>query len=297
MEKTLSAFCLLLLCAAAPAGAQLQVPLLTINRGDIIVTIEQGPVMWFLPNGTPRGFLVSLVPGTGEGLDFDPSGRLYVTRWCVDPFCGGLAGNTVEVFNALGVSGGAVGSGYDCSPHAIVFTADSSAYVAQSGCSGDILRFSPGMTQPAAFDVALENGGSWWLDIAPDRCTVFYTSVGPNVKRYDTCARVQLPDFNTAPLPGGVTHDVRVLPDGGVLVSSGAVVARLDASGTLVQTYSVPGEPALWAGLDVLADGTFWAVNYETSNVHRFDLASGAVRQSFTTGTPAHTAVAVRVRK
>jgi hypothetical protein len=255
MQKRLTVLALLL-CAGVPAGAQLQLPLVTINRGDIIVTIEQGPVMWFLPNGTPRGVLVSLIPGTGEGLDFDPSGRLYVTRWCVDPF-----------------------------------------YVAQSGCSGDILRFAPGMLQPAAFDVALENSGSWWLDIAADGCTVYYTSVGPNVKRYDTCRRAQLPDFNAAPLPGGVTHDVRVLPDRGVLVSSGAVVARLDASGALVQTYAVPGEPALWAGLDVMADGTFWAVNYETSNIHRFDLASGVVRQSFNTGTPAHTAVAVRVRK
>ncbi len=290
---------LLLLCAAATTSAQLQLPgtPLSFRRGDIIVTLEPGPVLWFLPNGTPRGVLVSLIPGTGEGLDFDPSGRLYVTRWCTDPFCGGVAGNTVEMFNTLGISMGAVGSGYDCSPHAIVFTADSAAFVGQSGCTGDILRFAPGMTQPQAFDVALDNSGSWWIDVAPDRCTVYYTSLGPNVKRYDTCARVQLPDFNAAPLPGGVTHDLQILPDGGVLVSSGDVVARLNAAGALVQTYSVPGEPALWAGLDLSGDGTFWAANYETSNVYRFDLATGAVRQVFNTLTPAHTVVGIRVRK
>lgn len=288
---------LLLLCTAITASAQLQLPSpLAFGRGDIIVTLEPGPVLWFLPNGTPRGVLVSLVPGTGEGLDFDPSGRLYVTRWCTDPFCGGLAGNTVEMFNTLGISMGAVGSGYDCSPHAIVFAPDSTAWVGQSGCTGDILRFAPGMAEPEAFDVALDNGGTWWLDVAPDRCTVFYTSVGPNVKRYNTCARAQLADFNAAPLPGGVTHDLQILPDGGVLVSSGDVVARLDRSGALVRTYSVP-EPTLWAGLDLPGDGTFWAANYETSNVYRFDLATGAVRQVFNTQTPPHTVVGIRVKK
>ena len=126
---------------------------------------------------------------------------------------------------------------------------------------------------------------------------MFYTSWGPSVKRFDVCAGMQLPDFNVAPVPGGAAQDLRVLPDGGVLVSSGEVIARLDASGMLTQTYGVAGEPSLWAGLDLVGDGTFWAGNYESSYVHRFDLTTGAVVSGFNAGTPAHTVVAVRVKK
>ena len=94
-----------------------------------------------------------------------------------------------------------------------------------------------------------------------------------------------------------MTQDLRALPDGGVLVSSGEVIARLDASGTLVQTYGIPGEQSLWSGLDLVGDGTFWVGNYESSNVYRFDIASGAVRTGFNTLAPTHTVVGVRVKK
>jgi DNA-binding beta-propeller fold protein YncE len=53
----------------------------------------------------------------------------------------------------------------------------------------------------------------------------------------------------------------------------------------------------LWAGLDLVGDGTFWVANYDTSNVYRFDLTTGVVRDVFNTGTAPHTAVGVRVKK
>jgi hypothetical protein len=282
-----------LIALLARPGAAARV---SFERGDIFVALEPGPVQWRLADGTLRSVLASTVPGTGEGLGFDPSGNLYVTRWCADPGCS-HTGNTVEMFSALGVSMGAVGRGYNCGPHAIVFRPDATAYVGQAGCTGDVLRFAPGIVDPDAFDVTPDNQGSFWVDLASDGCTLFYTSVGPNVKRYDTCTRTQLPDFNVAPLPGGVTHDLRVLQDGGVLVSSGQLIARLDAFGALVQTYSGPPESTLWAGLDLVGDGTFWAANYFSGNVYKFDLANGAVLGSFSTGPAPNVAVAVRVMR
>jgi hypothetical protein len=268
---------------------------LTFTPGDVVVSLENGPVQWWQPNGMFNRMLVTRIQGTGEGLDFDAAGNLYVTRWCVDDACS--SGNTVEMFNILGVSQGAVGSGYDCAPHAIVFDATGAAYVGQAGCTGAVLRFANWSSSPTVSPVEPEFQGSFWIDLAPDRCTLLYTSIGPNVKRFDVCTGVQLPNFNAAPLPGGVTHDLRLLPDGGVLVASGAVIARLNASGALVQTYSVAGEPSLWTGVDLVGDGTFWAANYESSNIHRFNLTSGALISSFNTGTPAHTAVAVAVKR
>jgi outer membrane protein assembly factor BamB len=178
-----------------------------------------------------------------------------------------------------------------------VFDAAGSAYVGQAGCRQTIVKLVPSDIWPTEYVVAPDHQGPFWIDLAHDACTIFYTSYGPNVKRFDACANAQLPDFNLAPLPGGATQDLRVLPDGGVLVSSGAVIARLNSSGTLIQTYQGPAESTLWAGLDLVDDGTFWAANYYSSNVYKFDLATGTMLASFNTGTPPNTVVGVRVKK
>ena len=264
--------------------------------GDLVVSFEKGPVQWRNPDGTLNAVLVGLVQGsTSEGMRFDAAGNLYVTHWGADPTC--TIANTVEKFNTNGVSQGTVGSGYNCNPHALAFDAAGNLYVGQADCTGNILEFSLGQP-PTAYAVAAENRGSFWIDLASDGCTIFYTSWGPNVKQFNVCTNTQLADFNLAPMPGGETQALRLLPDGGVLVSSGAVIARLDATGALVQTYSVStGEAQFWAGLDLVGDGTFWAINYYSSNVYKFDLTTGAVLASFNTGTPTATAVDVRVSR
>jgi hypothetical protein len=281
----------LLLAAGGTPSAQI-----AFARGDLIVSLETGPVLWWRANGTFNRVLVGTEIGTGEGMAFDAAGTLYVTRWCIGLCAEAGTGNTVERFNTMGLPSGRFGSGYDCSPHAIVFDRMGHAYVGQAGCSGNILKLVAG--QPvAAYAVAPDVQGAFWIDLAPDGCTMFYTSYGPNVKRFDVCAGVQLPDFNVAPLPGGATQDLRVLPDGGVLVSSGEVIGRLNSSGVLTQTYQIPGEPSLWSGLDLVGDGTFWAGNYRSSNVYRFDLSTGAVRAGFNTGAPANNVVGIRVKR
>jgi hypothetical protein len=277
----------------------------SFEKGDVIVSLESGPVresgpvQWWLPDGTFRGYLVGREIGPSEGMAFDAAGNLYVTHWCSDPFCS-ISGNTVEKFNPLGISEGPVGSGYDCGPHAVTFDAAQSMYVGLAGCSGAILKFPPGATTetaPVVFPVAPDTYGAFWIDLAPDGCTMRYTSWGANVKQYNVCTGAQLPDFNVAPLPSPNSMDLRNLPDGGVLVSSGDVIARLDASGALVRTYQVEGESPFWTGLDLVGDGTFWAGAYYTSNVYRFDLATGLVLTTFNTGTASHTVVGVTVKK
>jgi hypothetical protein len=178
-----------------------------------------------------------------------------------------------------------------------VFDPADVAYVGLAGCRKTILKFMPGMTAPVEYAAAEDVHGIFWLDLAPNRCTLFYTSFGPNVKRFDVCAGVQLTDFNLAPMPGGSTQDLRVLPDGGLLVASGEVVARLDATGTLVRTYAGPPGSTYWVGIDLVGDGTFWAANYFTSDIVRFDLTTGAIVDSFNTGTPANTVVGLRVKR
>jgi hypothetical protein len=265
----------------------------TFAPGDVFVSLEPGPVQWWLADGTPRATLTSTVTGLGEGLAFDRSGNLYVARWRSDAM--GVTGNTVEKFNSLGQSMGAVGTGYNCDPHTIAFTSADIAYVGQAGCRKTLLKFLPGQAEPIELFPAEEAQGIFWMDLAPDGCTMYYTSVGPNVKRFDVCNNVQMTDFNITALPGAFTHDLRLLPDGGILVANGEVITRLNAAGLVVRTYQGPPESTLWAGLDLVGDGTFWAANYFSSTIYRIDLASGSIVDSFNTGTPPNTAVAVRV--
>ena len=284
--------------AAILAGVSLQLGAreLSFEPGDIFVSLEPGPVQWFRPDGTLVRVLVPTVTGYGEGMAFDASGNLHVTRWCVDGSCN--TGNAVEKFDVLGRSLGAVGSHFNCNPHTIVFDAMGDAYVGQAGCNRTILKFvQNSIDPPVEHAVAQDSQGVMWMDLAPDGCTMFYTSVGPNVKRYDMCSNTQLADFNVGQLPGAFTHDLRVLPDGGVLVANAHVLARLDQFGAVTRTYAV-AESTLWAGLDLADNGTtFWAANYFTSNIHKFDLNDGAHLASFTTATSPNTAVAVRVMR
>jgi hypothetical protein len=282
----------------APSGSPAQA---TFAPGDVFVSFEDGTVQWRHSDGTLYAVLNPGVPGSGEGMRFDAAGSLYVTHWCTNSCA---SGNTIEKFNTSGVSTGAVGSGYLCNPHALTFDATGDAYVGQADCAGNILKQPFGapsslcLPPPVAYTVAVENRGAFWVDLASDNCTIFYTSWGPDVLRFDVCAGTQLAIFNQAPLPGGEAHDLRLLPGGGLIVATGAVVSRLDSRGNLIQTYQAStGEPQYWAGLDLVGDGTFWAVNQYASNVYRFDLASGAVVGSFNTGTPPITAVAVVVSR
>src|SRR5437899_8781654 len=174
---------------------------LTFAPGDVFVSLRTGQVQWRKPNGTLNGTLVNAIPGKAEGMGFDASGILYVTHYCADTtIC--ATGNMVERFDSYGVSRGSFGSGYNCNPYAVAFDWAGRVYVGQADCTGDLLQFDASGIPLQSFDVASDTRGSARIALASDGCTMFYTSQGPNVKRYNVCTRQQLPDFNRAPLPG-----------------------------------------------------------------------------------------------
>jgi hypothetical protein len=58
----------------------------------------------------------------------------------------------------------------------------------------------------------------------------------------------------------------------------------------------VTTESNWWTGLDLVGDGTSWAVNSVRSKVYKFDLASGAVLAGFSAGTGDWSAIGVAVK-
>jgi hypothetical protein len=263
--------------------------------GDVFVALRTGEVQWRQPDGTLNTILVGTIPGKVEGMGFDTAGDLYVSHYCADAsFC--VAGNSIERFDSSGFPQGAFGSGYQCNPYSIVFDSGGRAYVGQADCTGNTLQFSATGAFERVFTPQPENRGSAWIDLAADGCTLFYTSQGHNVKRFNVCTGAQLPNFNAALFPG-VAHQLRVLDDSGVIVATDNAILRLNSSGAVVRTYDVAGEPRLWYGVAAVGDGSFWASNYGSSNVYRFNLESGAVLSVFNAGTPTTTVKGLAVKK
>ena len=165
-------------------------------------------------------------------------------------------------------------------PESISFAANGDFYIGNADGDRDVYKFDAAGNPVGQFDVAVGPRGSDHIDLAADQRTVFYTSEGRTIFRYDTVADTQLSDFATLP-GGGASFGIRILPpgdgSGGALVADSGDVKRLDGSGNVVQTYDAPGED-VWFALNLDPNGTsFWSADLNSTNVYRFNIASGAV--------------------
>jgi hypothetical protein len=244
--------------------------------GDVFVSIGDGLVQ----ERSPSGALVRTLDtgkGTGiftTGLALDAAGRLYVTDFNA---------NDVTKILSDGSVAGSFGSGYNSDPESIVLDSAGNAYVGQADGTRDVLKFSPTGALLANYDAAVEDRGTDWIDLAPDQCTLYYTSEGTSVKRFNVCTNTQLTDFETG-LPGSAAFAIKLLPGGGALVADTSSIVRLDATGAVVQQYGTGGS-GVWFSLGLDPDGTsFWAGDEATGDVKKFDLATGNVLVSFNTG-------------
>lgn len=174
----------------------------------------------------------------------------------------------------------------------IVFAANGHFYVGHPDGNDLIHEYDAAGTLVNTFGAAVESRGTDWTDLTVDQTTLFYTSEGRRVKRFNVATNTQLADFAT--LPGsGTAFAVRLLPPndgtGGLLVADLVNVKRLDGAGNVVQTYDTAGENS-WFALTLDPNGTsFWSANEDTDNVYRFNIATGVQELTFSTGTGGRT--------
>jgi Bacterial Ig-like domain (group 1) len=174
------------------------------------------------------------------------------------------------------------GSGYNEHPESCVFDAANNMYVGQPDGSKQVLKFNASGTLLASFAPATESRGTDWLDLASDQCTLHYTSESSAVKAFNVCTNTQEPDFATGLPAPCFAH--RILPDGGELVACQSGVVRLDALGTIIQTYNPEPGGFLFA-LNLDPDGTsFWTAGYLSGTIYRIDIATGTLLSSFSAG-------------
>jgi len=243
------------------------------QTGDILISMTDGTVQWWREPWMQVKILPTLTDGQAKGMAFDTSNNLYVTHW----YGTDLSGNDVAAFNQYGNSTGLFGSGYNCNPSSIVFDNSGNAYVGHADCSTAILKFSPLGIPLAQYSVLVENRGTYDIGLDNNQCTMYYTSEGPDVLRFNVCTNMQMSNFNTAPLPDPVAGAFALLPGGGMLIANTSVITSLDASGNFVRTYGAFGNTC-WLGMALDADGaSFWASDWCASSVTRFNIATGNV--------------------
>ena len=250
------------------------------NKGDVFVGVGTGRVKHFTPLGVLLDTL-DTTTGSSEdlGMAFDSAGNLYTT----DSF-GGVS--KVSKFD----SGGNLldadwGGPFNLNPESIAIDIFGNIFVGQPDGTDDVLKFDSAGTLLDTFDPAIQNRGTDWIDIASNQVTLFYTSEGTQIKRYDLGTKTQLADFAT--LPESPAYALRIRPNGEVMVAVTDKVYRLDATGAVMQTYDTEtyGETSFFFAMNLDPDGTsFWTASYVTGNVYRINIETGALITSFNAG-------------
>lgn len=237
--------------------------------GDVFAGVGSGQVKQFSSTGTLLNTLTGVPSNENTGMAFDTAGNLYSTGF----------NGSISKYDNSGTFLAAFGSGYNSNPESIVRDAAGNFYVGQAGGTGDVLKFDSAGGPLGSFNVATDARGSDWIDLAADQCTLFYTSEGSLVKRYNVCTDTQLADFAT--LPSSPAYALRIRPNGEVLVAASSLVHRLDSAGAVVQSYTIPSTSLLFA-LNLDPDGTsFWTGDIFSGEIFRVDIATGAILQQF----------------
>lgn len=244
------------------------------TTGDIFASIGEGRVAWYRPDGTLVQILNNGLGGVTGGSSFDSAGNLFVTDTGV---------SSVSRFDTNGNLLGTFGSGYNANPESIVFNGAGDAFVGQLNVTRQILEFDAGGNLLQSFSPAVQNQGTNWLDISSDQHTLYYTSAGNTIKRFDTATNSQLADFATG-LPGEA-YALRILADGSVLVADSQSVLHLDSAGHVIQTYTPATAGALIA-LNLDPDGaSFWTGDNYTGKLYKVNISSGSIEETITTGS------------
>lgn len=241
------------------------------TRGDLLIGFENGyQIQWRRSDGSLVR-TIQTTAGDSTGMFVHrTNNRLYVTTF---------NSGSVSVYSNEGNYLGTFGSNYYYDPESIIFDAAGNAYVGQADGYRDILKFNPSGTYLARFDVATESRGSDWIDLGADQCTLYYTSEGYLIKRYNVCTNTQLTNYATS--PHAYLFALRLMPGGGLLAANWSDIHRFNSAGQIVKTYDASGRND-WFALNIAPNGTsFWSAGYYSGTVHKFDINSAAQIVSF----------------
>ena len=266
---------LTLLPAAAAQAASWEI-------GDLFAGVAGGTYKVYDNAGNFKEDVTDAAGGFTTGCAVDEAGDLHTTFF---------GSNKLVTFAGAHPHASTTITPGQSTPESIVFAQNGDYYV--GFLSSGIERYNAAgvlqQTYPA--------GRVDWMDLAIDQKTIFFTTEGGTVFRYDLATDSALPPFST----NGGDFALRLLPpgdgSGGLLVADEVQIDRMDSSGNVIQSYDAPGENA-WFSLNFDPNGTsFWAGDFVTSNFYKFNIASGAVEAGpINTGTGSSTLFGICIK-
>jgi hypothetical protein len=262
---------------AADAQVARLAPLVPFQPGDVFAGVGGGLINHYSPTGT---YIQSLNTGSGSldetGMCFDQRGNLYATNWS--------AGSMSKFDNQGTRVAYPWGGPFSNYPESCVVDAGGFIYTGEVGGQSRLRKWDYTGLQLAAYAPAVQARGMDWIDLDAGQCTIYYTSEGNSIKRFDVCGNRQLPDF-AANLPGQTCYALRLRVNGEIIVACSNQAVRVDATGAVIQTYPVSNYPGatLFFAANLDPDGTsFWTGDLFTGNIYKIDIASGALLVTFT---------------
>jgi hypothetical protein len=255
--------------ALLPAASANGVPLVA---GDVLAATGSGQVKNFSSTGTLQDTLDNTSGATyTTGMCFNASKDLFVTNFDSD---------TISEFDSGGNLLNATFATAPTTAESCAVDIHNNMFVGGPGAAA-IYEFNSTGTLINTFSVTggSGTGGTDWVDLEIDNCTILYTGEGSEILSYNVCTSTQNPDFATG-LPGPC-YELRLRPNGDVIVACASEAESLDSSGNVLQTYPVTGSVQLFAmNLDP-DDTTFWTGDIQTGEVSRVDIATGNVLTQF----------------
>lgn len=259
-----------------PAGSLPNTPArgVAFAVGDVLAGVGSGQIKHFSPTGTLIQTLDNTTSSNEQtGMCFDADGNLYSTNFS--------AGSMSKFDPSGNLLVAQWATAFSSSPESCVFDG-TNIYSGEVNGSNDVRKWNLAGTQLDSYDVPTTNRGSDWIDLAEDGCTLFYTSEGTQVLRYDVCTDTALANFASS-LSGGACFGLRIRPVGvgdfEVLVACQGQLNRLNSSGTVIDTYPASGfnPPASFLfAMNLDPDGTsFWTGDIFTGDIYRINIATG----------------------
>lgn len=242
--------------------------------GDVMAGLGLGKIAHFKPDGTLLDTLDDTSSASEQtGMCFDSSLSLFATNF---------QSGTVAKFSSAGaLTTASFGSGYSNPESCVVDTAGDIYF--GNASAGKILKFSAAGALLNTYTVQTQNRGADWIDLGADQCTLYYTSEGTALKRFNACTNAQLTDFATLPT-SSVCYAHRERPNGEAIVACSSNIYRVSAAGAVTQTYAgttLMTSASLYA-VNLDPDGTsFWTSDGNSGEVFRVDIASGTVLKQF----------------
>lgn len=245
--------------------------------GDFFISAGKDSIYRYTYGGSLLQQLHTLGPGGSylQELDpcFDTSGNLYSLNY--NGANEGQSPGDMSKFNNVGtLLAHPWGGSFTQQPSTCVIDASNNIYVGVAVAGTPQLRkYDTSGSIVRTYTTTYDNYGVGSMDLASDQCTLYYTSWGKTIKRYNVCTGTQLSTFVSG-IPTTACFALRIVPSSGnVLVQCATIMFQYSAAGSLIRSYSTPEQTV---GVVIDPDqNNFWTLGLNSGNVYKININTG----------------------